>query len=1100
LAVSFLWVLFAAVPARTEPVHHEIAARIEPAEKTIAVRDRVTLPSAPSGGVTMTLHPGLNPVVEEAGARLEALEEGAGGTKYRLTLPAGAKAFTVSYRGVIDHPLEQVGEEYARGQQETRGTISPGGVFLTGSTPWYPLLEPAGTITFTLDADLPEGWDAVSQCARTAHALAAGRRRTRWECAVPQDDVALVADRWVEYRATAAGVEALVFLRTADDALAAQYLEATTGYLAMYSALIGPYPYATWSAVENFWETGYGMPSFTLLGPKVIRFPFILHTSYPHEILHSWWGNGVFVDYAGGNWSEGLTGYLADHLDKEQRGEGAEHRRTTLQKYADFVLAGRDLPLTAFVSRHGSVTEAVGYGKTMLLFHMLRREIGDDAFVAGLRGLWRAKRFATASFADVRLAFEQAAGRDLGWFFAQWVGRTGAPQLRLAGARAAGADGRDLVVTIEQVQAGEPYRLRVPVAVTVEGAAQAATALVEMTGRTAEATLPHLSGRPLRVDVDPEFDLFRRLDPAETPPALSRAFGADRALVLLPSAAPAPLAEGYRTLARLLERSGPGSVETREDRELDALPRDRAVFVLGWENRFFPAVRDAATALGAAFGDGDVRLEQAPIARRGNAFVLTARHPADPALTLSWAALDDPAAAEGLGRKLPHYGKYSFLAFEGAEPANIAKGRWAAADSPLTRVLVAGVPPPPLAKLPARAPLASLPPRFSADRMLADVRALADPALGGRGFGTPGLDRAAALVAQAFAAAGLQPAGDGGTWYQSFSATAGSPSRQATLKNVVGVLPGTRGDLAKDLLVIGAHYDHLGDGDAGAPPGGRGQVHPGADDNASGVAVLLELARTLWKDARPARTVVFAAFAGEEQGRLGSAHFVTQEAFRPERTFAMVDLDTVGRLEGRKVLVLGGGSASEWVHIFRGAGYLAGVETATAAADLDASDDVTWRRAGVPAVQLFGGPTPDYHRPGDTADKIDAAGLVKVAALAAEVVGHLAGPEARLTAGDARPAPSPGGAAEGERKVSLGVVPDFAYAGPGVRLEGVVAGSPAEAAGLRAGDVLLAVDGKDLAGLKALSALLKTLAPGRITLRYARGAAEATAEALLVPR
>ena len=204
----------------------------------------------------------------------------------------------------------------------------------------------------------------------------------------------------------------MVFLRAPDDALARQYLEATTGYLALYSSLIGPYPYGKWAAVENFWETGYGMPSFTLLGPKVIRFPFILHSSYPHEILHSWWGNGVFADAASGNWSEGLTAYLADHLVKEQRGEGAEYRQTTLQKYADYVLAGRDLPLTDFRSRHGSVTEAVGYGKSLMLFHMLRLELGDETFVAGLREFWGRMRFATASFADVRRAFEQASGKD----------------------------------------------------------------------------------------------------------------------------------------------------------------------------------------------------------------------------------------------------------------------------------------------------------------------------------------------------------------------------------------------------------------------------------------------------------------------------------------------------------------------------------------------------------------------------------------------------------------------------------------------------------------------------------------------------------------
>ncbi len=124
----------------------------------------------------------------------------------------------------------------------------------------------------------------------------------------------------------------MAFLRKPDQALADRYLDATAQYLEMYRGLLGPYPYSKFALVENFWETGYGMPSFTLLGEQIIRFPFILHSSYPHELLHNWWGNGVFVDLAGGNWCEGLTAYLADHLIAEQRGQGADHRRAILQK------------------------------------------------------------------------------------------------------------------------------------------------------------------------------------------------------------------------------------------------------------------------------------------------------------------------------------------------------------------------------------------------------------------------------------------------------------------------------------------------------------------------------------------------------------------------------------------------------------------------------------------------------------------------------------------------------------------------------------------------------------------------------------------------
>src|SRR5258707_15114299 len=116
-----------------------------------------------------------------------------------------------------------------------------------------------------------------------------------------------------EYSRDAGSVQAFAFLRKPDQALADRYLDATAQYLDMYNGLLGPYPYSKFALVENFWETGYGMPSFTLLGEQVIRFPFILHSSYPHELLHNWWGNGVFVDLARGEWCEDLTAHHTDH-------------------------------------------------------------------------------------------------------------------------------------------------------------------------------------------------------------------------------------------------------------------------------------------------------------------------------------------------------------------------------------------------------------------------------------------------------------------------------------------------------------------------------------------------------------------------------------------------------------------------------------------------------------------------------------------------------------------------------------------------------------------------------------------------------------------
>jgi len=1110
LAALVLASPFPAAAQAAAPVHHALSVELDPPGHRIRAKDTLTLPEAPAGpgetSVTFRLHPALAVASVTPGVELEAIAGAqGGGAAYRVRLPAGVRTFALDYAGELHDPLTAE-QDYARGFRQTSGLVTEEGAFLSGASLWVPQIG-AELLTFSLEVRLPAGWDAVSQGRRTAYERAETGTRVRWEETAPQDEVYLIAGPFTVTSRPAGEVELQVFLRQPDPALAAKYLEAGGQYLEMYSRLLGSYPYAKFALVENFWDTGYGMPSFTLLGSRIIRFPFILHSSYPHEILHNWWGNGVYVDGEQGNWCEGLTAYLADHLIQEGRGAGADYRQSTLQKYADYAAKGRDFALREFRGRHSSATEAVGYGKALMFYHLLRRQLGDEAFVQGLRGFYRTNRFRAATFDDLRLALEVASGRDLGEEFAQWVDRPGAPRLAV-GPATSSPEGREwrLRFRLDQTQDGAAYRLRVPLAVTLEGRTEAHWDEVDLAGAGAEVELA-LPARPLRVDVDPEFDLFRRLDPAEIPPALSGGFGAEKVLVVLPSAAPAELLAAYRELAGGWARSQASSGEwtVAEDRKLAELPPDRAVWLFGWENRFLLALAHSLQPYGAALGPEGAAWGGTEARRGQGSVVLAGRHPADPGLVLALVATDNPAALPGLGRKLPHYHKYSHLAFEGDEPANTAKGRWPVVGSPLTVVLVQGAPPE-RGSLPAREPLAKLPPAFSAERMGETVRALADPGLEGRGFGAPGLDRAAERIAAAFREAGLAPGGDGETYFQDFTARGGDPEREATLRNVVGFLPGTRPEWAGQSVVVGAHYDHLGRGWPDARAEHRGQVHPGADDNASGVAVLLELARTLAPDWRPERSVVFVAFAGEEAGRLGSRHYLGAGGeFPAAKARAMLNLDTVGRLGAGKLLVLGAGTAREWVHIFNGAGFVTGVPLEVVAQDPGGSDQVSFHQAGVPAVQLFTGPHADYHRPGDTPEKVDAEGLVKVASVAKEALEYLASRPEALASSLGGPggaaAGGTGGGPAGGRKVALGTVPDFAFPGPGVRLSGVVSDSPAERAGLRAGDVILGLGETAVGNLAEYSRALKALAPGdEVRVRYARDGAEQAASARVEER
>jgi hypothetical protein len=363
----------------------------------------------------------------------------------------------------------------------------------------------------------------------------------------------------------------------------------------------------------------------------------------------------------------------------------------------------------------------------------------------------------------------------------------------------------------------------------------------------------------------------------------------------------------------------------------------------------------------------------------------------------------------------------------------------------------------------------------------------------GRGLGTPELDRAARYIAAQLQAAGLQPgANDGDGWLQTWQAQVPDLGADVTLSNVIGILPGSDPARAAESLVIGAHYDHLGRGESGSHADDRGRIHPGADDKASGVAVLLELARVLADKPQP-RSIVFIAFTGEETGRLGSRHYIQNATRYPvDAKIAMINIDTVGRLGERPLLALGAGSAEEWVHILRGAGYVTGALVKSVADDIGSSDQTSFIEAGVPAVQLFSGAHADFHRPGDTADKIDAAGLVKTAQVLKEMTTYLAERPEALSSNTGKSqqilaTPS----VQGKRRVSLGIVPDYAASADGVRVAEVRAGTPVAQAGLRAGDIIRALNGATVHDLRDYTRALLELAPGDAArILYTRNAVE----------
>jgi hypothetical protein len=374
--------------------------------------------------------------------------------------------------------------------------------------------------------------------------------------------------------------------------------------------------------------------------------------------------------------------------------------------------------------------------------------------------------------------------------------------------------------------------------------------------------------------------------------------------------------------------------------------------------------------------------------------------------------------------------------------------------------------------------------------LIEDVRYLADDRLGGRMTGSPGADSAAEYLARRFAEVGLQPSRNG--WFQEFTVSRDAPgARGGRLgtgrgRNVIGILPGSDPELRREAVIVGAHYDHLGGGEIGSlNPDSTGRIHNGADDNASGSAALIQIARTLAANP-PARTVVFIAFSGEELGLFGSQHYVKDPLYALDNTVAMINLDMVGRMRDRKLIVYGTATATEFPALLDSLNWYQGFDLRKQGDGLGPSDQSSFYLAGRPVLHLFTDLHEDYHRTTDDWQKINFEGIARVVDFTAGLASALGGRTAPLTFVNA-PQPTSHATADTNAAVTsgygayLGSIPDMTSSEGGVKLMGVRKDSPADKAGLRAGDVITRIGKSDIADLQAMTNALRSFAPGDAT-------------------
>jgi len=649
-------------------ISHSIDVSVDTASRKLKGQDRMTVDGEATQLRLLLRSGSFIDAVTLAGKGLsyttrEIPDEQASETVVSLPKGQAGKTRTVSVSFHGEFPgVDSARENVKRGVAYVEdGVIGEEGIFLPSSSLWYPQ-EEAGLAYYDVTVEVPAGYTSVME-GEQVEASKKVYNISRWKTEHRVDGMDLVAARYKVEKEVYGAVEIYTFFFESDPALSRLYINKTKGYLDLYRDMIAPYPFKKFAVVENFLPTGYGMPSFTLLGSTVLRLPFIPDTSLGHEIAHNWWGNSVYVDASEGNWSEAITTYTADYLYARRGGreDPVEFRTNKLLGYKNFA-GGDAIALKDFKDSTTTASRAVGYSKGVMVFNMLENLLGPDLFGRGIKEFYRANAFRRASWDDIEAAFEKASSRDLGWFFDEWVKRPGAPELKL-GAVVVKRSGAESSVSFDLTQtADEPYILDLPVLLTTDSGPQWES--VRLSSASGHFSF-ELGGTLESLEIDPGYQVFRLMSDQEVPASFAGFLGDKSAVIILPKDKAAY--DKYLGVARSI--SADYGIRILTDSEnMKSYLRDRSVFIFGGsgENRLYPTIEPYLSkelvSAGSYYEINSKRYEKA-----GAVVAVAVKNPFNPSGTICFFSSDAyPDETLRNGKRLKYFSDSSYIVFPAA--------------------------------------------------------------------------------------------------------------------------------------------------------------------------------------------------------------------------------------------------------------------------------------------------------------------------------------------------------------------------------------------------------------------------------------------------
>jgi len=591
----------------------------------------------------------------------------------KVTLPKKVKRgeqlqLELSYQGEIyDAPKESSGPPITT--DETTGLISEEGIFLTGESHWYPDL-PNSLFASNLTVQIPAKWEIITHGILVARSKLLQGIMTAWHSTVPADSLTVVAGKYTVSTKKISGVELSAYFYPEESSLAQEYLDAAAKYLQTYTQLLGPYPFSKFVIAEGSFPSGLSFPSFTLLGKQVIKRHYTQPYALGHELVHCWFGNYVFSDPKTGNWMEGLTAYLANYYYDEQT-QGPDvakaHRQRMILEYSTYTDEAKDYPLDQFIEKENPLDDAIGYQKTAMVFHMLRNQIGNEAFFKALVLLVERFGAKRASWHDLQKLFEETSQQDLIWFFQQWVHEKGAPILSVKGVSKKPLE-KGYEVKLDVAQLTKTFRLMIPV--RIDTADQTEFKTMGLTTPLTTVTLETAS-EPRALTIDPDNQIFRRLIPSEMPPNLNHYLQEPDRLVVYPTQGNEPENKLYKDLAERIQKKSEAGLSDRQTRLVSDMElkeedlKNQSVLFLGGEgvNAAIAKVKDqfpkAVEIKKQAF-----RIKNDNYNGPGHALLVSLASPFNPDKIITiFLGLSESAASE-VSPRLFFYGWNSYLVFD----------------------------------------------------------------------------------------------------------------------------------------------------------------------------------------------------------------------------------------------------------------------------------------------------------------------------------------------------------------------------------------------------------------------------------------------------